>query len=158
MLVLSSSLICSASTLIKLIPVLLSEHTYTALYSLSLTLTLISAVLSVYFFDVNAQAKLFIDRLYSYFQFPFVETYGTKKFAMIVSQGMEDPELFKGTLNKQVEAFGFLGFDVQGLTVVPDNNIPDSAAYCNEAHSAHWICRFPCQMHWLQPSHGFCHK
>ena len=47
-----------------------------------------------------------------------------KKFAMIVSQGMEDPELFKGTLNKQVEAFGFLGFDVQGLTVVPDNNIP----------------------------------
>ena len=78
----------------------------------------------VYFFDVNAQAKLFIDRLYSYFQFPFVETYGTKKFAMIVSQGMEDPELFKGTLNKQVEAFGFLGFDVQGLTVVPDNNIP----------------------------------
>ena len=66
----------------------------------------------VYFFDVNAQAKLFIDRLYSYFQFPFVETYGTKKFAMIVSQGMEDPELFKGTLNKQ------------GLTVVPDNNIP----------------------------------
>ena len=80
--------------------------------------------LPVYFFDVNAQAKLFIDRLYSYFQFPFVETYGTKKFAMIATQGTPDPEAFKATLNTQVEAFGFLGFETLGLEVLVDNNIP----------------------------------
>lgn len=78
----------------------------------------------VYFFDVNAQMKLIIDRLYSYFQFPFVETYGTKKVSFIVSQGTPDPDAFKATLQVQFGAFEFLGFELADLVVLPDNNIP----------------------------------
>ncbi len=78
----------------------------------------------VYFFDVNAQMKLVIDRLYSYFQFPFAETYGTKKVSFIITQGTPDPEAFKSTLEVQFGAFKFLGFELQDLVVLTDNNVP----------------------------------
>lgn len=78
----------------------------------------------VYFFDINAQMKLIIDRLYSYFQFPFAETYGTKKVSFIVSQGTPDPEAFKQALEKQFGAFKFLGFELGDLVVLADNNVP----------------------------------
>lgn len=78
----------------------------------------------VYFFDVNAQMKLIIDRLYSYFQFPFAETYGTKKVSFIVSQGTPDPEAFKTALEIQFGAFKFLGFELGDLVVLTDNNVP----------------------------------
>lgn len=78
----------------------------------------------VYFFDVNAQMKLIIDRLYSYFQFPFAETYGTKKVSFIVSQGTPDPEAFKAALEIQFGAFKFLGFELGDLVVLTDNNVP----------------------------------
>lgn len=78
----------------------------------------------VYFFDVNAQMKLIIDRLYSYFQFPFAETYGTKKVSFIITQGTPDPEAFKTALETQFGAFKFLGFELGDLVVLTDNNVP----------------------------------
>lgn len=78
----------------------------------------------VYFFDINAQAKTFIDRLYAFYQFPFAETYGTKKFAIITSQGMPDESAFKTALNTQLEAMGLLGFEKESLTILTGNNIP----------------------------------
>lgn len=78
----------------------------------------------VYFFDINAQMKLIIDRLYSYFQFPFAETYGTKKVSFIISQGTPDPDAFKDKLQAQFGAFQFLGFELADLVVLADNNVP----------------------------------
>lgn len=82
----------------------------------------------VYFFDVNAQAKLFIDRLYSYFMFPFAETYGKKNFSMIASQGTPDDGAFKQTIELQANAFGFLGFEVKDVVILTDNNVPGAVA------------------------------
>ncbi|RAP46374.1 MAG: multimeric flavodoxin [Methanosphaera sp. rholeuAM74] len=78
----------------------------------------------VYFFDVNAQMKLVLDRLYSYFQFPFVETYGKKKVSFIITQGTPDPDAFRQTLEVQFKAFEFLGFELADLVVLVDNNVP----------------------------------
>jgi len=78
----------------------------------------------VYFFDVNAQMKLIIDRLYSYFQFPFAETYGTKKVSFIISQGTPDVAAFENVLKVQFGAFEFLGFELADFVVLGDNNIP----------------------------------
>jgi len=78
----------------------------------------------VYFFDVCAQAKLIIDRMYAYFQFPFTETYGNKKFSLIVTQGTPDKDAFKDVIQTQANAFGFLGFEVKDVEVLVDNNIP----------------------------------
>lgn len=80
----------------------------------------------IYFFDVNAQAKLVIDRLYAYFQFPFVETYGNKKFSMITSQGTEDENAFMDVINVQRKGFELLGFEVKDLLVLTGKNIPGS--------------------------------
>ncbi|WP_323736772.1 flavodoxin family protein [Methanosphaera sp. ISO3-F5] len=78
----------------------------------------------VYFFDVNAQMKLVLDRLYSYFQFPFTETYGKKKVSFIISQGTPDPDAFKAVLQTQFKAFEFLGFELADFVVLTDNNVP----------------------------------
>lgn len=78
----------------------------------------------VYFFDVSAQTKLIIDRMYSYFQFAFTETYGKKRFSLIATQGQPDENAFKDTLNLQASAFEFLGFDVVDVGIFADNNVP----------------------------------
>lgn len=78
----------------------------------------------VYFFDVNSQMKLIIDRLYSYFQSSYSELFANKKVSFIVSQGTPDPDAFKATLDIQFGAFKFLGFQLGDLVVLGDNNIP----------------------------------
>ena len=78
----------------------------------------------VYFFEVNAQMKLIIDRLYSYFQSSFMEKFANKKVSFIISQGTPDTEAFKAGLGIQFEAFKFLGFQTVDLVVLTDNNIP----------------------------------
>ncbi|HII09298.1 MAG TPA: flavodoxin family protein [Methanosphaera sp.] len=78
----------------------------------------------VYFFDINAQMKIIIDRLYAYFQSPFMEKFADKKVSFILSQGTPDPEAFKAGLEKQYGAFKFLGFQLADLVVLGDNNIP----------------------------------
>ncbi|MBR3212929.1 MAG: flavodoxin family protein [Methanosphaera sp.] len=78
----------------------------------------------VYFFDVCAQAKLVIDRMYAYFQSPFVETYGQKKFSLIATQGTPDADAFKDVIQVQANAFGFLGFEVCDVAILTDNNVP----------------------------------
>ena len=78
----------------------------------------------IYFFDVCAQAKLVIDRMYAYFQSPFVEKFGNKKFSLITTQGMADKNAFQDTIALQANAFGFLGFDVVDVAILTDNNVP----------------------------------
>lgn len=78
----------------------------------------------VYFFDINAQMKLIIDRLYSYFQSSYMEKFASKKVSFILSQGTPDPEAFKAGLEIQFNAFKFLGFQTVDLVVLTDNNVP----------------------------------
>lgn len=78
----------------------------------------------VYFFDITAQMKIVVDRLYAYFQSPYMEKFGTKKVSFIITQGTPDPEAFKATLETQFGAFKFLGFELGDLIVLTDNNIP----------------------------------
>ncbi|MCD7781155.1 MAG: flavodoxin family protein [Methanosphaera sp.] len=78
----------------------------------------------IYFGDVNATAKTFIDRLYAYFMFPFTETYGNKKASLIVSQGAPDAEAFTSTMDLQTGGLEALGFEIVDKVAVVDNNVP----------------------------------
>lgn len=78
----------------------------------------------VYFFDINAQMKIIIDRLYAYFQSAYTETFANKKVSFIISQGTPDPDAFKAGLEIQFGAFKFLGFQLADFIVLTDNNVP----------------------------------
>lgn len=79
----------------------------------------------IYFCDVNAQAKLVIDRLYSYFMNPkYSELFSTKKVSIIATHGAAPLEAFEGSLNTQMAAFEVLGFKTGDIINLDDNNVP----------------------------------
>ncbi len=78
----------------------------------------------IYFYTINATAKLFMDRLYAYFMFPFAETYGKKKIAMITSQSTPEEEAFAPTIEGILNGFGGLGFEPVGTVLLSGNAEP----------------------------------
>ena len=79
----------------------------------------------IYFCDVNAQAKLVIDRLYSYFMNPkYSELFSSKKVSIIATHGAAPLEAFEGSLNTQMAAFEVLGFKTGDIINLDDNNVP----------------------------------
>lgn len=79
----------------------------------------------IYFCDVNAQAKLVIDRLYSYFMNPkYGELFSNKKVSIIATHGAAPLEAFEGSLNTQMAAFEVLGFKTGDIINLDDNNVP----------------------------------
>lgn len=79
----------------------------------------------IYFCDVNAQAKLVIDRLYSYFMDDnFSQLFSNKKVSIIATNGAAPAEAFESSLNTQMAAFTVLGFNAGDITVFGDNNVP----------------------------------
>ncbi len=78
----------------------------------------------IYFYNLSATAKLFIDRLYAYFMFPFAETFGKKKIAMITSQSMPDAAAFAASIDGVLGGLDALGFEVVGNVILTGNNDP----------------------------------
>ena len=79
----------------------------------------------IYFCDVNAQAKLVIDRLYSYFMNPkYGDLFSNKKVSIIATHGAAPLEAFESSLNTQMVAFEVLGFKTGDILNLNDNNIP----------------------------------
>lgn len=79
----------------------------------------------IYFFDITAQAKTLIDRLYSYFMNEkYTELFSQKKVAIIATNGAAPVEAFMGSLKTQMVAFQTVGFETGDILVLGDNNIP----------------------------------
>ncbi len=78
----------------------------------------------IYFYNISGNAKIFMDRLYAYFMFPFAETYGKKKIAMITSQGAPDEDAFAATIDGILGGLEGLGFEPVGKVMLIDNNEP----------------------------------
>lgn len=79
----------------------------------------------IYFCDVNAQSKLVIDRLYSYFMNPkYSELFSNKKVSIIATHGAAPFEAFESSLNTQMAAFEVLGFKTGDIINLEDNNVP----------------------------------
>lgn len=79
----------------------------------------------IYFFDVNAQAKLVIDRLYSYFMDEnFSKLFSQKKVSIIATNGGAPVEAFEGSLKTQMVAFTAVGFEAGEIIILGDNNVP----------------------------------
>lgn len=79
----------------------------------------------IYFFDITAQAKTVIDRLYCYFMNEkYSELFSNKNVAIIATNGGAPVEAFEGSLKTQMVAFETLGFKTGDILVLGDNNIP----------------------------------
>lgn len=79
----------------------------------------------IYFGDVTAQAKLVIDRLYSYFMNEkYGKLFADKKAHIISSSGAAPAEAFIGSLNTQMNAFATVGFQTGEIITLEGNNVP----------------------------------
>lgn len=79
----------------------------------------------IYFSDVSAQAKLIIDRLYSYFMNDdYKKLFSSKKVAFITSNGVAPEESFENSLKTQMNAFEMVGFKTGDVLSLHDNNVP----------------------------------
>ena len=79
----------------------------------------------IYFFDITAQAKTVIDRLYAYFgSEKYMELFSNKKVSIIATNGAAPIETFESSLKTQMFAFTAVGFKEGDIIVLGDNNIP----------------------------------
>lgn len=81
----------------------------------------------VFMFTMNAQTKVFMDRLY-----PYLKTDMTPKVkkptVLCISQGQADTNMFKANIDWAVSALGFLGFPVSEVIINGNGKIPGSIA------------------------------
>ncbi|OWT33804.1 multimeric flavodoxin [Methanobrevibacter sp. 87.7] len=79
----------------------------------------------IYFSDISAQAKLIIDRLYSYFMNEdYQKLFSNKKVYFITTNGVAPAESFKPSLETQINAFVLLGFQKGDILSLGGNNEP----------------------------------
>ncbi len=79
----------------------------------------------IYMFDFAAQAKIVMDRFYSYFMTPKAEELTPMKMSFIVSQGQEDAGLYQGIVDNYANLFaGLFGFEIVDKEIFADNNVP----------------------------------
>lgn len=74
----------------------------------------------VYMWQMAAQAKVFVDRLYAFLNRDFTNSLrGTKRLVLGVTQGNPDPAAFRPYLDSTADMLRFLGFQVAGMVVAP---------------------------------------
>ena len=77
----------------------------------------------IYMAQLSAQAKIFMDRLYAYFMSNWTDKYGSKKVAMLITQGQPGKELYKANIeNYKFNFEEIVKFDVIGYEVLTENN------------------------------------
>lgn len=78
----------------------------------------------IYMGQLTAQAKTFLDRLYAYFMSDWTERHGTKKVAMLITQGQPGKDLYKTNIDTyKVNFEQIVKFEVIGTEVLTENNI-----------------------------------
>ena len=71
----------------------------------------------VYMWQMSAQAKIFVDRLYAYYNPGKPSRLKGKSLVLIFTQGHPDAELFKNYFDHTRTMFEFLGFTVKDVIV-----------------------------------------
>ena len=66
----------------------------------------------IYFYYMTAQLKAFTDRLFSLIGDNYESRIDEKKTVFVVTQGADDPELFKPQIDSMISAWGFAGLNV----------------------------------------------
>lgn len=83
----------------------------------------------IYFGQMSAQAKTFVDRLYAIYDSNFLEKNGGIKFSLIASQGQVDENDFKAYIEYMFNNMNaMLKFDLGDLLILTDNNKADAIA------------------------------
>lgn len=78
----------------------------------------------VYMWQMNAQAKLFTDRLFANFKTGFEEKFGQKNMALVFSQNNPDENMFKEYFYYTRNMFDFLGYNVVDMLTSTENSAP----------------------------------
>jgi len=73
----------------------------------------------IYFGQMTAQLKLFVDRHFSQFGSDFESKIGKKDSVLVFTHGNPKSDLFKQYIDSTSKLFGFLGYNVQDLLVAP---------------------------------------
>lgn len=71
----------------------------------------------IYFGQMTAQLKLFVDRHYSQFGSDFKSKIGKKDSVLVFTHGNPKSDLFKQYIDSTSKLFGFLGYNVQDLII-----------------------------------------
>ncbi len=66
----------------------------------------------IYFYYMTAQMKAFTDRLFSFIGDNFEKRLGSRKTVFVVTQGADDPELFRAQIDSMISAWGMVGLNV----------------------------------------------
>lgn len=66
----------------------------------------------IYFYYMSAQLKAFTDRLFSFVGDNFEKRLGSRKTVFVVTQGAEDPGIFKAQIENMKKAWLMVGFSV----------------------------------------------
>ncbi len=83
----------------------------------------------IYFGQMTAQAKTFLDRLYAIYDSDFMERNGGIKFSLIVSQGVVNEEDFKEYITYMINnMITMLKFEKGDCVILTDNNKPNAIA------------------------------
>ena len=72
----------------------------------------------VYMWQMNAQAKLFTDRLFARFSHSDTEYAVKKNLVLVFTQGNPDAGMFKSYFDYTKDMFQFLGYNVKDLLVI----------------------------------------
>lgn len=66
----------------------------------------------IYFYYMTAQMKAFTDRLFSLIGKGFKSRLGRKKTIFVVTQGADNPEIFRSQIDSMKEAWAMAGLDI----------------------------------------------
>lgn len=79
----------------------------------------------VYMWQISAQTKLFMERLYPFFHFDKPSDLNGKKLILIFTQASPDKKLFEAYFEHIKSSMIFLGFDVVDVVVIHGLRNPD---------------------------------
>ncbi|MCX7749857.1 MAG: flavodoxin family protein [Clostridia bacterium] len=73
----------------------------------------------IYMWQISAETKLFMERLYPLYHFDRPPELKGKKLILIFTQATPDREMFKAYFEHIKDSMSFLGFDVDDVVVIP---------------------------------------
>ncbi|WP_425061437.1 hypothetical protein SCACP_34640 [Sporomusa carbonis] len=85
----------------------------------------------VYMFQVTAQTKLLLDRLFPLMDANFNPRFGTKKTVMVYAQGNPDPDAFKASFEANATVLKIMGLNVVDTIITASANDPQTS--CSNA-------------------------
>ena len=85
----------------------------------------IVAAFPIYFYNISAQGKILIDRLYPVIDSSFAPRYPNKKVVTIYTQGADNENAFKPQIDATNGFFKGFGWNVEKTFIVSGTSSPD---------------------------------